>query len=248
MQKPSNGSTPNPIGIYYFSGVGTSRDFLEPIREEMSRIIHAETGMESGGQLLFPYGDWSRRMIAQIREVWHDLRLPFHRWSRSIGGSYAAGDLHKCSPSGTLVLVGHSGGGVAALHTAYLLRNVDPTRNIIVFQIGSPACPVPEGLRDATAFCYSGWRNGTRKDPISRLGSWWAWPEREQDDEALSSLRQQSRRNRLPRLHPPGTMLPLTLKGQHPDYFRTHLMDGKGRTNLSITSTAMWEFIRTRLD
>ncbi|MDF2922120.1 MAG: hypothetical protein K0R57_1034 [Paenibacillaceae bacterium] len=71
-----------------------------------------------------------------------------------------------------IVLLGHSGGGTAALHAAALLKERNPGLQALVIQIGSPRSPVPPALSGSVAYCFACRPGGTGKDPVCRLGSW----------------------------------------------------------------------------
>jgi hypothetical protein len=135
--------------------------------------------------------------------------------------------------AGPLWLVGHSGGGVAAVHAAEALLAAGAAEGCRLVQIGSPRCAVPEPLQARTAYVYAA-RAGSRRpaDPICRLGSWGGW-----ERAARFALRWNRRR------YAPATIASLPLVGGHADYFRDHGMfrqaDG-GATNLQLTVDAMW--------
>ncbi|WP_438448737.1 hypothetical protein [Gorillibacterium sp. sgz5001074] len=250
-----------PLRFYLLAGVGTAPNFMGGLQEDLRRRF-AEAGFRAEGSLLFPYRDWSRRMLPQIREVWHDIRLPQDRLDRSIGGRQAAerilADIGEDAPSVPLVLLGHSGGGTAALHAAYRMERTSGGiggRIRAIVQIGSPRSPVPPELRGRTAYCYAVRVNGRRKDPVCLAGSWSTLDRRDRQsglDERDGGPLIQPHRIRPGRrwrrqTMPPGTLFALPLLGGHPDYFRTHLADSRGRTNLELTLEAAWGFIMDRL-
>lgn len=237
--------TTNPVRLYLLAGVGTAPTFMQVLQDELRRRLQ-DTGFRAEGGLLFPYDDWGRRMIPQIREVWHDIRLPLHRLGRSIGGRAAVDrilrDMEEDEGASTvpIILVGHSGGGTAGLHAAHLLRQRLPQASVrAIVMIGSPRSPVPPELAADTAYCYAARMDGRRKDPVCLAGSWRAWPAKEEAGGTHRSWRKSA--------FSPGSQYPLPLLGGHPDYFRTHLKDTAGRTNLEITLDAVWGFIEERL-
>lgn len=231
--KPAGGE---PTGLYLLAGVGTAPRFMEGFHDELAGLLRREGHGEVCGGLLFPYGDWSRPMRRQLVEVWHDIRLPPHRLGASIGGQAARREAEAkgwCpGRSGRMVLIGHSGGGTAALHWGWrLVEEGLSVSQLLVVQIGSPKSPVPEKLQPCTAYCYSVRPDGAGKDPVCRLGSW-----------SFSRGMPGWGRNR--RLGSPGTLLPLPLAGGHPDYFRRGMTSGNGSSNLETTLGAVWEFIK----
>lgn len=235
------------IRLYLLAGIGTAPAFMKGLQQELYHKL-AGAGYRAEGRLMFPYGDWGRRVVPQIREVWHDVRLPLHRLDRSIGGRLAtdriALDLDEAHAPAPILLVGHSGGGTAALHAAGLLRATHPGCPVrAIVQIGSPRSPIPPELSEDTAYCYSARENGRRKDPVCRVGSWRSAAVGTEAEAGRRPIRLPGKRTGCP----PGTLLPLPLQGGHPDYFRTHLKDAAGRTNFNITLEAVWGFIRERL-
>lgn len=230
MPKPLNEieTKNNRVLLYLMAGVRTAPSFMQPLYEELTRRFREAAGWEPAGGLLLPYGDWSRRLAPQVLEVWRDARLSVWHTSRTIGGRPVEERVLADWSGEALLLVGHSGGGVAAVHAATRLLERHPAMRCAVVQIGSPRCPVPPALQPMTAWCYAVGQDGRVKDPICRLGSWRSglfggWP---------------------PRQYRPGSLFPLRIRGGHPDYFRTHLADADGRSNLNLTMEAVWGFIR----
>jgi pimeloyl-ACP methyl ester carboxylesterase len=230
MLKPLDAiATPNNrVLVYLMGGVRTAPEFMKPLYDELTRRFNEEAGWESYGGLLLPYGDWSRRLAPQVREVWRDIRLPMLYSARSIGGRIVDEKVLENWRGEAVLLVGHSGGGVAAVHAAKRLHEQHSSIRCIVIQIGSPKCPVPPPLQPFTAWCYASKLDGSVRDLICRLGTWKSsifdgWP---------------------PRRQRPGSLIPLPISGGHPDYFRTRLMDDHGRSNLDITMEAVWGVIR----
>lgn len=215
--------------LYMIAGVRTAPEFMRPLYEALTRRILDETRWEPSGGLLLPYGDWSRKLPLQLREVWRDIRLPVLQAGSSIGGRAVEEEAGNRWCGEHVLLVGHSGGGVAAVHAAKRLLERTPDLRCAVIQIGSPKCPVPVELQPFTAWFYAARADGRVRDPVCRIGSWregllrGGWP----------SAR-----------HPPKRIVPLPIKGGHPDYFRTRLVNDQGRSNLDVTLEAVWAFIR----
>ncbi|MDF2938422.1 MAG: hypothetical protein K0Q90_3795, partial [Paenibacillaceae bacterium] len=202
--------------MYALAGIGTAPGFMEEFHDELARRLAADTGLTVAGGLLYPYGEWSRSVRKQIWEVWRDIRLPAGGWERSRGVAAVHRELAPAARgSGPVVLVGHSGGGTAAVHAAAMLLAAAPERPVAVVQIGSPRSPVPPALQEATVYCFACGPDGRGRDPVCRLGSWRA-------------ARGGGGRLGLGRLLLPGQLVPLPIAGWHPDYFRGHLLTTAG--------------------
>jgi hypothetical protein len=145
---------------------------------------------------------------------------------RSIGGCLLIEQLGDLSGIDFVLLLGHSGGGVASIHAAYMLGLTRPELHVHTVQIGCPRSPIPPQLRDQVHYLFavdSG--KTTVKDPVCRLGSWGGW------DAGLAGL---PRWNRLKQAPPVRTPVPIV--GNHPDYFRDHppFLGKTGQSNLDI--------------
>lgn len=214
------------LQFYMMSGMATSPNFMEEFRYELSRRV-MKAGWTATSQLLFPYGDWSRRTAAQILEITHDTALGPKHYSRSIGGRRAAKAVNSGNEAFNVirVFIGHSGGGVAAAHASRILLkdHVEGSdRRYFIVQIGSPKCAVyPEDQQDTLYIRFG--ENGRRSDPVTRMGSWGGW------ERAAGGW---SRWN--PEKYAPGYRVHLPLLGGHADYFRPHepFVSEEGSSNL----------------
>jgi hypothetical protein len=222
----------NGMYLYALAGVGTAPGFMREFHGELARRLAAATGLPVDGDLLYPYGEWSRSVRRQIWEVWRDIRLPAGAWEGSLGVAAIRRELAPAARgSGPVVLVGHSGGGTAAVHAAAMLLAAAPERPVAVVQIGSPRSPVPPLLREATVYCFACGPGGRGRDPVCRLGSWRA-------------ARGGGGRLVLGRLLLPGQLISLPIAGRHPDYFRGHLRTAGGETNLELVEATVEKHIR----
>ncbi|WP_052487136.1 hypothetical protein [Gordoniibacillus kamchatkensis] len=245
------------VSLYVIAGIATSPDFMEELRDELVRRFRAETGSERiRSALLHPYGAWDRSIWAQLRDIRRDMRLAVGKRSGSRGGAHVLERLAADGAlRGTLWLVGHSGGGVAAVHAAEALLALPDAPDCRIVQVGSPRCAVPEPLRGRTAYLYAVGRDGRAKDPICRLGSWGGW------ERAGAELRAgKSAGRRVPQWPPklgvprwnrdkqaPHRRVPLPIVGGHADYFRSGGMFRQaldGRSNMELTVEAMWPTLR----
>ncbi len=219
--------------LFLLSGMATAPNFMETFGEQLCRTLEGK-GFRPAYRLLFPYGDWSRKAAVQMLEIYRDLRLGPQAAARSIGGRRAAEAIRSFCGDGLPVLIGHSGGGVAGVQAAELLRPVLSAPGILTIQIGSPKCPVSSAGRDRALYIRGiGAKGG---DPIARLGSWGGWVA------GASGLRRRFRYDRFK--HAPAYRLNLALTGGHPDYFRGHepFVNPDGRTNLQTVAdyTTAW--------
>ena len=72
------------VSLYLLSGLATAPNFMDRFRLALHRMVEAKVASVHS-ELLFPYGDWNRRTIPQLREIGHDMRLGVSRYERSIG-------------------------------------------------------------------------------------------------------------------------------------------------------------------
>jgi hypothetical protein len=217
------------INLYFLAGVGTAPRFMETFQHEMVRR-YEKTGCQVQSNCLYPYGDWSRRLLPQIIETRHDVWLGKNS---SIGGQAIVNAINESYLGGRIVLIGHSGGGVAAVQVASILGVNDGIHVSHVVQIGSPKCKVPFKQRDSVLYLYAANAKGRSIDPIVRIGSWAGW----------SRIRGMPRWNR--RLYAPTAIKPISIIGGHRDYFRDHssFRNADGKSNLEVTSDSVWDWL-----
>lgn len=118
--------------------------------------------------------------------------------------------------------MGHSGGGVAGIHAAELLRLEGiPVERVI--QIGSPRCRIPLEWQKATSYVFAVNARGKIADPITRLGSWGGWELSGRGVPLWNPVK-----------YAPAHRVALPLIGGHPDYFRSRepFLDEQGVSNL----------------
>jgi hypothetical protein len=214
--KDPDGSTMKNVDIFVLAGIWTAPNFMEALCMELIRRYENE-GWSAEGKLLFPYGDWYLGRMRQLREITLDM-LP--KASR-LGGRKAADEIKKFYRGGKMVIVGHSGGGVAGVHAAQiLLSEAEDLLPPSVVQIGSPKCSIPPVLREHVIYVAAVDKYGKWKDPITRLGGW-GW-------------RGRTSRMRSNQTSPAIREIPIV--GGHADYFRTH--------NIDVTIDSFWRDIR----
>jgi hypothetical protein len=219
---------------------------MEGVRAALHERLEA-AGERVLSRLLLPYGDWSRHAVPQLWEIRLDMGRRPNRSVRSTGGrrvlqaideeERAAGSLEPHRR----ILVGHSGGGVAAVHAAQMLWERDGGEPCPVVLIGSPRIRIPERLRASTLYVQAAGRTaGRSSDPVARLGSFGGWTV--------------SDRSRLPvwqaGKHAPGRAVSVPVVGGHADYFRDRppFVDREGRSNLDRLLDVVWPWLRAQLN
>ncbi|QHW31769.1 hypothetical protein GZH47_13585 [Paenibacillus rhizovicinus] len=253
------------VSLYLLAGLATAPLFMESFRAALHGILEREGFGVRTSRLLFPYGDWSRRAVPQLWEISRDMRLGATRLGRSIGGSRAvdmigAGWPDRPESTDRIVLIGHSGGGVAAVHAAWLLHDQLGGSPPPVVMIGSPRCRIPEELRASVLFVYAGAAAespapGKPADAIARLGTFGGWrgagrprPGRRVDGASAAGGRrlwpgwQKDK-------HAPLFSSGVPIIGKHADYFRERepYMNDLGLTNLRLTLGVVWPWLRERI-
>jgi hypothetical protein len=229
MQSDSTGKRENGVDLYFIAGLATAPHFMEKFRvaihsslEQWWQPVHSE--------LLFPYGDWSRRPFAQLWEIQSDMRLGLRQLDKSIGGNraLAAMEIRRAGSDlgrKTTIFIGHSGGGVAAVHAAQLLSERQGGSDCLIVMIGSPRCRIPEGFRQSVLSI-----SAAGKDFVPRLGSFGGWK--------AGKLRIPSWHSDK---HAPGEVRTVPIIGGHADYFRDSApyVNQMGNSNLDITLEAI---------
>ncbi|MFC5405280.1 hypothetical protein [Cohnella soli] len=231
MPNGSNGNTVDKrtYEIYMLAGFATAPRFMERLG-----IALAERLVQSGAtvvrtEALFPYGDWSRSKLSQLREIFADMRLAAtsERLGRSIGGRSAADAVRSFRSADelektTTLLLGHSGGGIAAVHAAHLLLDRRERSSCFAVMIGSPRCRIPTGLRHHVLSIDAARLGRRRPDFVPRLGT--------------HGWRGQ---------HAPGSRTEVRIIGGHADYFRetSPYIDGEGMSNLDRTLNTILDWL-----
>ncbi|MDG0793061.1 M48 family metalloprotease [Cohnella ginsengisoli] len=291
------------LRLYLLNGVRSAPHFLDRLKETLCERLTA-LGCEVQGRVLFPYDDWHRRLLPQIREARHDIMLPYRRYERSVGGRRVLAELESdCAENafpraqrnavedrigrakvmeskeaivameskplvrrkGLALFIGHSAGGVAAVHAAGLLLAREGGMPCPVVMIGSPKCRIPGPLRDAVLYVQAerkreargaardaerrlktaAWEQpsalaaGKAADLICRIGSFGGWGK---DAGRLLPGWQDDR-------HAPGARAAVQIAGGHADYFRDRppYIADDGRTNMDETLAAVWPWLTARL-
>ncbi|WP_206105500.1 lipase family protein [Paenibacillus thalictri] len=225
------------IALFTLAGVATAPGFMDSCRDELALRLRAR-GYAVEADSLYPYGDWHRRIYPQLLEIARDL-LDIHERLWNAAGMRAVKQrlLHAAEEGRTVVLVGHSGGGVTAVQAAsQFVKAGYPAPHVV--QIGSPRCPVRPELKPNTLFLSGYEKYGGRKDPIAMLGRWGGWV---RGEGTVPFWRKDA--------HAPAAVAALPLIGGHPDYFRAYApyIDEEGVSNLDVTLGAVLAWLEPRL-
>ncbi|WP_271749065.1 hypothetical protein [Cohnella sp. JJ-181] len=253
---------PRLVRLCVLNGVRSAPRFMERLKDTLSGILEAQ-GLNVRARVLFPYDDWHRRLLPQLREARYDIMLPYRKYGRSIGGMKTIAALEADRAEGTrgreiAVFVGHSAGGVAAVHAAGLLlaREGGPPSPVVM--IGSPKCRIPQALRDSVLYVQAERMKppsierepdrperaydapgGRTSDPVCRIGSFGGW------SRDAGRLLPGWRADR----HAPGARAAVRIVGGHADYFREGAIHAKpdGRTNMEETIATILPWLNEQL-
>jgi pimeloyl-ACP methyl ester carboxylesterase len=205
----------NKVALYTLAGVFTAPRFLDAFRERMLDWLAAQ-GWAASAATIYPYGNWYRTRWKQAAEIALDFCRP------TIGGRRAVKEIQECRDTYPVLLIGHSGGGVAAVQAAKALLAAGRTVGAVVM-IGSPKTPIPRALQARTLFVAATDEQGREVDRIARLGSW--------------------------RGRAPDGIARVAILGGHPDYFRDGLpyVNQEGHSNIEMTEGVVRPWLLERL-
>jgi len=178
---------------------------------------------------LFPYGYHTENLFSQVLHVHRDMM-----WRQTKFGSgivAAADQIKRQSEDRPVLLIGHSGGGIAAYRVATDLVKAQAITDCRVVQVGSPKVAIDSQLRDKVSYLVAVNEEGRPVDRISRLGTWGGW-----------SLNRYGFPYWNKHKYAPGTVDTITLLGGHPHYFSSrapHIHPDRG-SNLSVTLDTIW--------
>ncbi|UJF35847.1 thioesterase domain-containing protein [Paenibacillus hexagrammi] len=224
------------ISVYVSAGFATAPDFLDEFAWQVEQGLKA-SGWLAKVRIYFPYGDWRRKGGFQLREIASDMWRGAFKRRAAYGGKHLAAYVQRHAPAHEpLLLIGHSGGGVAAVHAANQLEQAGwPILGVV--QIGSPKCAVAPPLRERTLYVFTTAESGrklTAIDPVTRLGTWGGWTSSYYTGIWWDPLK-----------YAPLTRTKLSLIGGHPDYFRNHApYIQQGQTNLQLTMSSIWTWLQ----
>jgi len=215
--------------IYLIAGVASTPHIFDECKRELKQRF-LDAGRDPVIRELLPYGDHTQSIFRQVLEVGRDLSRLGAAYRP--GGRAVAEQVSRLSAGHPVLLIGHSGGGVAAYQAAISLSAEGIIPDCRIIQVGSPRMPIRSDFRRKVSYFRAVDENGKLKDPITRLGSWGGWSR-----SRLGVLYW----NRLK--HAPGHIGTITVLGGHPHYFRSkepywHPQRG---SNLSLTLDRIWE-------
>ncbi|REE86504.1 hypothetical protein A8990_110113 [Paenibacillus taihuensis] len=261
----SGGAAKGEVSLYLLAGLATAPLFMEGFRVALHGQLAREGYDVTASELLFPYGTWSRNVLPQIWEIGRDMQRGPRRSARSIGGRRTLAAIGEsrlrrghdaASGGGRTIFIGHSGGGVAAVHAAmHLLEHDDSGLSPIVVMIGSPRCRIPEQLRPSVLYVYATnagapASGGKITDAICKLGTFGGWGggigrSGESVMKAGRSFLPGWNHNK----YGPDGACGVPIIGWHPDYFREQApyVNGMGLTNKWLTLHAVWEWLRGKI-
>lgn len=218
--------------IYLLAGVRSAPTCFKACAQQL-RQRFATVGKTPVIRELFPYGDHSQKVWRQLFEVGADLARLRGIW-RS-GGRETAKAIRRWSSGAPVLLIGHSGGGVAAYCAAVKMMDERVIPDFRIIQVGSPKVPIRPAYRHKVSYYSAVDDNGVCIDPITRLGSWsgltwnrrrgWRWDNQK---------------------YAPAFRSQIAVVGGHAHYFLNeapYIHPVRG-TNLLATLDAIWDVIR----
>lgn len=212
------------ISVYFAAGISmfqTSEMFIDAMN-------HMENRYRSRGftsirtHCFYPYGTMDdipasrhrRFMTKQAFMVGRDI---YRQAAHTVGGRALFNDIRQHYDrlsGGDIVLIGHSGGGIASYKAAQLLHS-EGYPVIRIFMVGSPEIPICANCRDKVFTIEHGGRGG---DWISRCAFHWFRPAKV--------------RVRLP------------INGGHPDYFCHQSRDENNVSNMEKVMDFIWSWVQ----
>lgn len=212
--------------VYLLAGIGSTRAFFTDCKAELAARL-ARSGQEPAIRELFPYGDQTQSMVRQIYDVHGDLSRVR---SARLGGRSAAQQVRERSLGKPVLLIGHSGGGVAAYQAASMLADEGDIPDFRVVQLGSPKVPIRQEHKSRVSYYFAVDEAKKYRDPITRIGTWGGW------SRGKLGLLYWDRRK-----YAPGQVAEVTLLGGHPHYFRSRapFVHQERGSNLSLTLNAI---------
>ncbi|MDF2670818.1 MAG: hypothetical protein K0R67_3124 [Paenibacillus sp.] len=205
--------TPNtPVSVYFAAGISVHRR-NDMFRDAMQHVEQRcmKDGMSSvRTNCFYPYGTIDEipasRQIRFVAKQAVTVGLDIYRQaSNTVGGQALYNDIQQFydpKEDGDIVLIGHSGGGIASYKAAQLLN--DSGYPIMrVFMVGAPEIPICASCQDKVLAIEHGGRWG---DWISRSAFHW--------------------------FHPAKVRVRLPIRGGHPHYFCSKSKDENNVSNM----------------
>ena len=225
------GFTMNHLHIFLLAGVQTKDSAFNTLTKRLNELC-AKKDIQTSIQMLYPYGDYTRKLWKQVLDICIDFNFVTKR--AGLGGQRINQQLEKSTinQDSKFLLIGHSGGGVAAyrwarfLHYHYQL-DLDQLR---VVQIGSPKIRVSPHFQKQLAYIQAVDEQGMPKDPITKIGYWGGLHLNNVDKKGWNSQK-----------YAPSNVHSIPLIGGHADYFRVNppFVDVNQQSNLDYTFNAI---------
>ncbi len=216
--------------IYLLAGVATRPGFFADCEGQLTELCSMQGWKGSNIHVLYPYGDYRRSLVRQILDVRRDL---FRSRKRYIGGAAAADEVRTAASGRQVVLIGHSGGGVAAYHAGRMLLEEGVVPDCRIVQIGAPRVRIADEHKDKVCYFYAVNGEGKKIDQVTRLGSWGGFRRSAAGVPVWDANR-----------YAPGHIDAIPVVGGHADYFRgcapfVH----EDVTNLQRTISSVWQWL-----
>src|SRR5690606_30285923 len=103
------------IKVFLLAGIKTSPSAFHVLQQRLQQRIE-DKGYTADIEMLFPYGEMERNVVLQVMEVRADLSRYVYRGG--IGSRKVWNRVERHGKEQKLLLIGHSGGGVAAYQIA----------------------------------------------------------------------------------------------------------------------------------
>lgn len=123
------------LKVFLLAGVKTSPSAFHTLQQRLQHKLQ-EKGITPDIEMLFPYGEMERNLLLQLMEVRADLST--YAYNAGIGGRKVWKRIEPYTDSRKLLLIGHSGGGVAAYQIARKIYEDRLPIETKVIQVGSP--------------------------------------------------------------------------------------------------------------
>lgn len=225
------------LHIYLLAGVQTRDSAFTTLTNRLLQSLKAK-GIKADIEILYPYGDYSRKLWKQVLDLCIDINF-INKYS-GIGGKRVMQQLEGALQKGKtkFLLIGHSGGGVAAYRIARFLYyhfNIELDQ-LRVVQIGSPKIRVASRFQSQIAYIQAIDEQGKLKDPITKIGYWGGFQIGENEN---------SKRGWNSQKYAPAVVQSIPLIGGHADYFRSRapFIDKQEQSNLDYTFIAFEEWL-----
>lgn len=196
-----------------------------------------QSGMISRIRALYPYGDHTRNLYAQLLMVRKDL----YRLRKAVqsGAKAAVEQIRNLSAGRPVLLIGHSGGGVAAYQAAVMLGQEGIVPDWRIVQIGSPKLPIREEHADKVHYIVSVDGKGFCADYITRLGSWGGISRNRWGVPFWNRMK-----------FAPKHIIPVQTIGGHQHYFRKEepFVHPERGSNLGLVTDTIWNRVASHLE